>query len=229
MFKVRYLLKILGKIRRCKNNTLQFPSIKGGLPHSEIRGSKLIRSSPQLIAAYHVLHRLCMPRHPPNALLTLDRSHCQYRPLKARIGTFLSTCLRSTPNTRRHPASRNTPSVPKVECPKSCSTFWTSYSTESKDMSDQLLETCLVARGQATPIVTARKHRMPHTMQTSRSQSLHEDNQAPRRPVTRHTGTGKAPPASGHDLLFTMLTQQAPAKPAQTQLPTRMRFVCAHA
>ncbi|WP_205928544.1 hypothetical protein, partial [Rhizobium leguminosarum] len=28
-------------------------------------------------AAYHVLHRLCMPRHPPNALTTLNRSHCQ--------------------------------------------------------------------------------------------------------------------------------------------------------
>src|SRR5690606_5405527 len=26
---------------------------------------------------YHVLHRLCMPRHPPIALKTLDRSHCQ--------------------------------------------------------------------------------------------------------------------------------------------------------
>ena len=60
--------------RECNSD---FPSIKGGFPHSEIRGSKLIRSSPRLIAAYHVLHRLCMPRHPPNALLTLDRSHCQ--------------------------------------------------------------------------------------------------------------------------------------------------------
>ena len=47
------------------------------MPHSEIHGSKLIRSSPRLIAAYHVLLRLCMPRHPPNALTTLDRSHCQ--------------------------------------------------------------------------------------------------------------------------------------------------------
>ena len=46
------------------------------MPHSEIHGSKLIRSSPQLIAAYHVLLRLCMPRHPPNALTTLNRSHC---------------------------------------------------------------------------------------------------------------------------------------------------------
>ena len=58
----------------------EFSGIKGGFPHSEIHGSKLIRSSPWLIAAYHVLHRLCMPRHPPNALLTLDRSHCQCPP-----------------------------------------------------------------------------------------------------------------------------------------------------
>ncbi len=43
-----------------------------GLPHSEIPGSKLILSSPGLIAEYHVLHRLLLPRHPPNALLALD-------------------------------------------------------------------------------------------------------------------------------------------------------------
>ena len=49
--------------------------VEGGFPHSEIRGSKLIRSSPRLIAAYHVLHRLSAPRHPPNALKALDRSH----------------------------------------------------------------------------------------------------------------------------------------------------------
>ena len=45
---------------------------KGGFPHSDIHGSKLIRSSPWLNAAYHVLHRLCVPRHPLNALITLD-------------------------------------------------------------------------------------------------------------------------------------------------------------
>src|SRR6056297_1963729 len=44
----------------------------GGLPHSEIRGSKPILSSSRLIAEYHVLHRLLLPRHPPNALLALD-------------------------------------------------------------------------------------------------------------------------------------------------------------
>jgi hypothetical protein len=48
---------------------------EGGFPHSEILGSKLVRSSPRLIAAYHVLHRLSAPRHPPDALKALDRSH----------------------------------------------------------------------------------------------------------------------------------------------------------
>ncbi len=39
-----------------------------GLSHSEIPGSKDICSYPRLIAAYHVLHRLREPRHPPCAL-----------------------------------------------------------------------------------------------------------------------------------------------------------------
>ena len=40
-----------------------------GLSHSEIRGSKVICTLPRLIAAYHVLHRLREPRHPPCALI----------------------------------------------------------------------------------------------------------------------------------------------------------------
>ena len=39
-----------------------------GLSHSEIPGSKVICTYPRLIAAYHVLHRLHEPRHPPCAL-----------------------------------------------------------------------------------------------------------------------------------------------------------------
>ncbi len=46
--------------------------VSGGLPHSEIQGSKPILGSPWLIAEYHVLHRLLLPRHPPNALIALD-------------------------------------------------------------------------------------------------------------------------------------------------------------
>ena len=46
-----------------------------GLSHSEIAGSKLAHSSPTLIAACHVLHRLYMPRHSPDALTSRLRVH----------------------------------------------------------------------------------------------------------------------------------------------------------
>lgn len=42
--------------------------LPAGLPHSEIFGSRVICTFPKLIAAYHVLHRLREPRHPPSAL-----------------------------------------------------------------------------------------------------------------------------------------------------------------
>ena len=42
-----------------------------GFPHSEIRGSQLMCSSPRLFAAYHVFLRLLVPRHPPCALSCL--------------------------------------------------------------------------------------------------------------------------------------------------------------
>ena len=42
-----------------------------GFPHSEISGSMLICSSPKLIAACHVFHRLLMPRHSPCTLYSL--------------------------------------------------------------------------------------------------------------------------------------------------------------
>ena len=40
-------------------------------PHSEISGSKAVCASPKLIAAYHVFHRLLVPRHSPCALSCL--------------------------------------------------------------------------------------------------------------------------------------------------------------
>ena len=45
-----------------------------GLPHSEIPGSKVVCTSPGLIAAYHVLRRLLEPRHPPCALSSLTNN-----------------------------------------------------------------------------------------------------------------------------------------------------------
>ena len=51
-------------LRYCVVTVLQ----TDGLSHSEILGSKIICIYPRLIAAYHVLHRLREPRHPPCAL-----------------------------------------------------------------------------------------------------------------------------------------------------------------
>src|SRR5260370_41186341 len=73
---------------------LRIPVIEGGFPHSEIRGSKLVRNSPRLIAAYYVLHRLSAPRHPPDALQALDCSHRRCPPLGR--GSFARTIARSS-------------------------------------------------------------------------------------------------------------------------------------
>ena len=51
-----------------------------GLSHSEIRASRDICSYTRLIAAYHVLHRLCEPRHPPYALTLLRHKNSQHTP-----------------------------------------------------------------------------------------------------------------------------------------------------
>src|SRR6185295_1745654 len=50
-----------------------------GFPHSEIQGSRVVCTSPWLIAAYHVLHRLHAPRHPPCALSSLTIEFAQHK------------------------------------------------------------------------------------------------------------------------------------------------------
>ena len=77
-----------------------------GFPHSEISGSTVICTSPKLIAAYHVLHRLLMPRHSPCALLRLTLLSCEQevskenfhgRPPYGSVSCFLCCpTLRST-------------------------------------------------------------------------------------------------------------------------------------
>lgn len=71
-----------------RSRAVELRNVGGGFPHSEIVGSKLVRSSPTLIAAYHVLHRLSAPRHPPNALKALDRSHDR-RPFRRLFRTLI--------------------------------------------------------------------------------------------------------------------------------------------
>ena len=62
-----------------------------GFPHSDIRGSMLICSSPRLFAAYHVFLRLLVPRHPPCALLRLTA----FSRLAWRYFGFFLTFIRS--------------------------------------------------------------------------------------------------------------------------------------
>jgi hypothetical protein len=79
-----------------------------GFPHSEILGSKLIRSSPRLIAAYYVLHRLHAPRHPLDALKTLDRSHylCPQHTFSLLFEKAVRTRTKFTTPSRRSPPRR---------------------------------------------------------------------------------------------------------------------------
>ena len=53
-----------------------------GLPHSDISGSIPVCGSPELFAAYHVLHRHRKPRHPPFALVLFLVNHLRLHSLK---------------------------------------------------------------------------------------------------------------------------------------------------
>ena len=86
-----------------------------GFPHSDISGSMDICSSPKLFAAYHVFHRLSVPRHPPCALLRLTficialhtralylryfvlffcpQSHSQNRPLGLSFCSYMALAI----------------------------------------------------------------------------------------------------------------------------------------
>src|SRR5271167_2528220 len=60
----------LARARLCIQRAV-IPFYGIGFPHSDIPGSKPVCGSPKLFAAYHVLHRLLAPRHPPYALSSL--------------------------------------------------------------------------------------------------------------------------------------------------------------
>src|ERR1700678_3142294 len=79
--------------RGSTDRLLGVTEIAGGFPHSEILGAKPVRGAPRLIAAYHVLHRLSAPRHPPDPLMTLDCSHNQRACSKDRSRDRLRSAL----------------------------------------------------------------------------------------------------------------------------------------
>ena len=93
-----------------------------GLSHSEIRASRDICSYTRLIAAYHVLHRLCEPRHPPYAL-TLLRHKTPNIHLRCKKKTHTSehagqpilSAVNATVPHRRHGCDRNRSSSILIE------------------------------------------------------------------------------------------------------------------
>ena len=58
-----------------------------------------VGNSPKLIAAYHVLHRLSVPRHPPNALVVLDSTTVCQRNNDLAIVTSARSVQGTNPNT----------------------------------------------------------------------------------------------------------------------------------
>ena len=76
-----------------------------GFPHSEISGSRVVCTSPELIAAYHVLHRLHAPRHPPCALssLTIKFAHRKLDQHIVSLTPSSSRVLESSLDAPRHP------------------------------------------------------------------------------------------------------------------------------
>jgi hypothetical protein len=87
----------------------------GGLPHSDIRGSPGARPSPRLFAACHVLHRLSVPRHPPDALLVL-------RPRPAPSTRIARAWQRTEGRRQRTDQDTGSPGLSSVLCsPVTCS------------------------------------------------------------------------------------------------------------
>ena len=76
-----------------------------GLSHSEIAGSTVICTYPALIAAYHVLHRLREPRHPPSALVHFHTyKHARRKKFLRKAHSWIFTVLLVTICQRTSPS-----------------------------------------------------------------------------------------------------------------------------
>jgi hypothetical protein len=81
-----------------------------GLPHSAIRGSRDVCSSPRLFAAYHGLLRTAAPRHPPWTLFRLTI-------LSSRSSAGTQTLPRLHPQGLSTGLVPQTPSLPPLKLP----------------------------------------------------------------------------------------------------------------
>src|SRR5437867_1806468 len=67
-----------------------------GFPIRRFRGHRSVSTSPGLIAAAHVLHRLSAPRHPPCALVLLIEKNTLYHYGVFKVRTDPTTRLRGS-------------------------------------------------------------------------------------------------------------------------------------
>jgi hypothetical protein len=89
----------------------------GGLPHSEIPGSKPVCGSPRLIAACHVLHRFSAPRHSPSTLSSLTIKYLRRESFLSIYPTLLSKTV-ITADQKVAPARATFSSALRTESPK---------------------------------------------------------------------------------------------------------------
>ena len=102
---------------------------RGGLPHSDIHGSTPARGSPWLFAACHVLHRLLVPRHPPNALLMLESTE----PPSLKVQTIM---YRNHPHQDHSRCDRTRTSM--LELSLHTTSHWPSQPTTRQNASDRM-------------------------------------------------------------------------------------------
>ena len=92
---------------------------RGGLPHSDTLGSKPARGSSRIFAACHVLHRLLVPRHPPDALLLLEQKSTMHRNNQHSPARQLAP---PDPTVKPHPPSGSRSTQHLLLIPDHCST-----------------------------------------------------------------------------------------------------------
>jgi len=141
--------------------------LPGGLPHSDIHGSTPARGSPWLFAACHVLHRLLVPRHPPNALLALE------------IDPPCTGAIHTQQRIQTHYWIQTTPRTASLELTHTCNPH-RHHNGKDRNASERIRHQPLAAS------IFARKYRLPvrHATDSAPRDAPEPDSpcQRPRRP-----------------------------------------------
>ena len=202
---------------------------RGGLPHSDIHGSTPARGSPWLFAACHVLHRLLVPRHPPNALITLDN----HEPILAGRNlrrSVLPTMHRSHP----HPTARRGMNPPNHTARQYSAYTRGTHRHHDRQITTTPLNVVAFGRGQPDPERSAyRSDLRPQTRPETHQNLIHNSKEQNRRPANR-TPNGTITPGPRMRCLrqfpehvtFSVTTHQQPptalpsaSTPPQASLP----------